>query len=200
MKSLTEREERILLHLQKFKFMTRDQIRSVFELGTVRNANRVLNGMSEYLHRVQNGHQSVYYLSREGRQYVGCEEVVKKSGQIQHCTMRVDYWMYAGRPTDWINEVEGYNTKRTVEVRSDAKYSYGGIVHLVEIDHLQHMRENRAKIKKYAELIPGYAMTLGHFPMLVWVTTTELRRKQLKEACVDVGLACKVFLHHEIRN
>ena len=75
----------------------------------------------------------------------------------------------------------------------------GGIVHLVEIDHLQHMRENREKIKKYGTLIPGYAMSLGHFPVLIWVTTTELRRKQLKEACAGAGLVCKVFLHHEIR-
>lgn len=199
-KVLTERQERILLHLQKFKFMTRDQLRKVFELGTVRNANRVLGEISEYLHRVQNGHQSVYYLSREGRQYVGCEEVVKKSGQVQHCVMRVDMWLLMKRPKDWENEVLGTDKLGKVKVVSDASYSIGGIVHLLEVDHLQHMRENREKIKKYAELIPKYALQKGHFPMLVWVTTTELRKRQLEEACKTAGLVCRVYLYRDIKH
>ncbi|MER2006277.1 MAG: replication-relaxation family protein [Psychrobacillus sp.] len=200
LRMLTERDERILLHLEKFKFMSRDQIRRVFELGTVRNANRVLRELGEYLYRVQDGHQSIYYLNKEGRQYVGSDEIVKKSGQVQHCLMRNDFWLFVNRPKDWLNEVEVSNKKGTVRVVSDAKYSIGGIVHLVEIDHLQHMRENREKIKKYAELLPAYALQMGHFPVLDWVTTTELRKQQLQEACKEKGLVCRVYLHREIKH
>jgi hypothetical protein len=37
---------------------------------------------------------------------------------------------------------------------------------------------------------------LGYFPLLIWVTTTEFRRKQLKELC---PFPCEVYTLDDIR-
>ena len=77
-KQLSDRDEQILLALKKFDFMTRDQINKYFKLGKVRNTNRVLKNLSSYLVSYREGNQSVYYLSKIGREYVECTKVRKR--------------------------------------------------------------------------------------------------------------------------
>ena len=180
-KPLSNREESILLLLQKFDFLTRDQLNKYLRLGTIRNTNRVLNNLSNYLQCVRNGYQSIYYLNREGRIYVGCDKVRKKGGHIEHTVMRNDMWLYQGCPSDWKNEMKIDNKKTSVI--ADAMFNKNGCSHFLEVDHLQTMKENRTKVDRYKELMPNIALQLGHYPVLVWMTTTELRRKQLLEAC-----------------
>jgi hypothetical protein len=47
------------------------------------------------------------------------------------------------------------------------------------------MKENRNKIEKYKGLYEEGSVKekLGYFPPLIWLTTTELRKKQLTTLC-----------------
>lgn len=180
---LSQREEQILLVLKKFDFLTRDQILRYFKLGSVRNTNRVLSELSDYLLTMRDGYQSIYYLSKEGREYVECEKIRKKGGHVQHTIMRNECWLFYNCPPDWRNEIKVSDGKAQIIV--DAMFMSTLQHHFLEVDHLQTMKENKAKISKYLELANNGLITenLGHFPTVIWLTTTELRRKQLVEAC-----------------
>jgi len=195
---LTEREEQILLLLKNFDYMTRDQIRYYFGLKSVRNTNRVLKGLEHFVSSIRDGYQSIYYLNSIGREYVGCDKVRKKTGLVQHTIMRNEFYQYAQCPSDWENEIKVSDGEATVIV--DAMYTKVGVMHFLEVDHLQFMKENRAKIERYKALYETGALEqqLGHFPTLVWLTTTELRRIQLKEACEGLPVA-QVYLYNEIQ-
>ena len=195
-KPLNSREESILLLLQKLDFLTRDQLNRYFKLGTTRNTNRILSQLSAYLQSVRNGYQSIYYLNREGRSYVGCDKIRKKSSNVDHTVMRNDMWMFQGCPSDWKNEVKIESKKASIVV--DAMFSVGGLSYFLEVDHLQTMQENRSKIDKYKELMPSIALQLGHYPVLVWMTTTEFRRKQLLEACAGLP-SMKIYTLDDIK-
>lgn len=198
MKQLSQRQESILLLLKKFDFLTRDQLRYYFGLGKKRNANRVLSGLSDYLMSIRDDQQSIYYLSKLGREYVGCKKIRKKSSNIQHFIMRNEFYFYNSCPSDWRNEIKVSDGKTSVIV--DAMYSRIHTTHFLEVDNLQSMSENRGKIKHYEELLNNGLIIekLGHFPTIVWLTTTELRRMQLKELCEGLPVT-KVFTYEEIR-
>lgn len=198
MKQLSPRQESILLLLKKFDFLTRDQLRYYFGLGQKRNANRVLRDLSDYLMNIRDGQQSIYYLSKLGREYVGCDKIRKKSSNVQHYIMRNEFYFYNSCPSDWKNEIKVSDGSSTVIV--DAIYTKIHTTHFLEVDNLQSMAENRLKIKRYEELLSNglLAEKLGHFPTLVWLTTTELRRIQLKELCGGLPVT-KVFTYDEIK-
>ena len=187
-KRLNQRDENLLLYLKRFDFLTRDQLRHICKLGTIRNTNRVLYELSEHLMSVRDGYQSIYYLSKLGREYVGCEKIRKKGGHVEHTIMRNQLWLYSGCPSDWKNEIKVSDGKTTLV--TDAMYKTSIQTHFLEVDLTQTMNRNREKIKKYLALHQNGLITesLGEFPVLVWLTTTGLRRKQLKEACAELPL------------
>lgn len=199
MKRLDEREERILLLLKKLDFLTRDQINRTFKLGTVRNTNKILHNLSEYLSSIREGYQSIYYLSKQGRDYVDCEKVRKKGGHVQHIVMRNSIWLFNDRPNDWKNEVKVSDGSTSLTV--DAMFTDAwDRKHFLEVDSTQTMKENRNKIQRYKKLYDNglVEQKLGHFPTLVWLTTTEHRRNELKREC-DGLPAVMVFTTNDIK-
>lgn len=194
-KQLSMRDEKILLLLKKFDFLTRDQLNAYFKLGTVRNANYVLRNLSSYLMNIREGYQSIYYLNKEGREYVDCEKIRKKGGQVQHIIMRNQFWLFYKCPQDWKNELKISNGK--VSVVADAMFTQNGFYHFLEVDNLQTMKENRTKIERYKTLMESLVKQFGYYPTLIWLTTTEYRRKQLEKACED--LKVKVYTINDIK-
>lgn len=195
---LSPRDEQILLLLQKFDFMTRDQLNQYFRFGTTRHTNRVLNGLSKYLMQIREGYQTIYYLSKQGKAYVGCGKVRKKGGHVRHTIMRNDMWLFNDRPNDWKNEVKV--SDGSVSVLVDAMFTDAwDRRHFLEIDHTQAMKENRNKIKRYKELYRNGLIEekLGHYPAVVWLTTTEHRRQQLKDECEGLPVVM-VFTTNDI--
>lgn len=192
---LSQRNEQILLLLKKFDFLTRDQLAAYFKLGKICNTNRVLRNLSDYLTCVRDGYQSIYYLNKNGREYVDCEKIRKKGGHVQHVVMRNEIWLHFKCPKDWKNEVKISDEKTSVV--ADAVFTRNGFYHFLEVDNLQSMKENRAKINRYKELLDSLVKQFGYFPTLVWLTTTEHRRKQLESACN--GLNFKVFTINDIQ-
>lgn len=162
-------------------------------LGGERNANRVLKEMSEYLYSFRKD-ENIYYLSKEGRERVGCEKVLKKTAQVEHYLMRNDLYIALGCPADWKSEVK-LEIPAVVSVIADAFFVRSGVYCIIEIDHIQKMTVNREKVKKYRKLLE-----LGVFekpPVFIWMTTTEYRRKELTKLCE--GMDVRVYLKTDFK-
>lgn len=199
MRLLSAREEQILLLLKRFDFMTRDQLNECLQLGTVRNTNRILHNLSAYLMNIREGYQTIYYLSSKGRRYVDCEKVRKKGGHVRHIVMRNEMWLFSNQPKEWKNEVKVSDGSTSIVVDAMFNDSWER-KNFLEVDSTQPMKENRNKIQRYKELLNNGLVEekLGHFPTLVWLTTTEHRREQLKKECEGLQ-AVMVFTINDIK-
>jgi len=176
--------------------MTRDQLQRYFRLGTIRNTNRVLKRLEGYLQSFRDGYSSVYYLSSQGKEEVNCKKIRKKGGHVEHYLMRNQFWLFEGCPSEWRNEVMIDDTKTSLIC--DAMYKSSLQYRFLEVDNQQNMKKNREKVRKYKALMEAGGVThkLGHFPVLVWLTTSVNRKKQLTEACQ--GLPCIIYTLSDI--
>lgn len=199
MKRLNVREEAVLLLLKRFDFMTRDQLNQYFQFGSIRNTNRILHNLADFLSRVREGYQTIYYLNKKGKSYVECEKIRKKGGHVQHIIMRNDMWLFHDRPNDWKNEVK-ISDGHTSLIADSMFTNDWDRKHFLEVDSTQSMKENRNKIKRYKELMNNGLVEekFGHFPTVVWLTTTEHRRKKLKEECEGLPVVM-VFTVNDIK-
>ena len=185
------------MSLKKLDYLNRDQLQRIHKLGKIRNANRVLNGLSDYLSSYRDEFSTVYYLNALGREYVNSDKILKKSQFVNHVIMRNYYYIFAGMPSDWKNEVKISDGQATVI--SDAFFKSKGMSYFLEVDSSQKMKANKSKIEVYKALKKNQALAkhIGHFPMLIWVTTTDLRVKQLTKLCE--GLLVRVYKIDDIR-
>lgn len=108
--------------------------------------------------------------------------------------MRNALFLTLGCPADWRNEIK-LKVGDELTIVADALFKRGGDrLNIVEVDYAQKMAENRLKIEKYKRL-----QSLGVFiikPKFYWVTTTEHRRKQLRE--LSDGMDVEIYLAKEI--
>ena len=148
--------------------------------------------MSEYLHSFRDG-ETIYYLSKEGRERIDCQKVIKKTTTAQHYIMRNALYIGFQCPETWKNELK-MTVKGLATVICDATFIYGDQRYIIEVDHTQKMTANRVKIQKYRKLID--AGVFGNTPpKFVWMTMTEYRRKQLQKLCE--GLDVQIFIISE---
>jgi hypothetical protein len=166
-------------------------------LGKVRNANRVLSDLSPWLSNFREGYESIYFLNKAGREYVGSEKVLRKTQFVNHVIMRNEFYLFAGRPTDWKVEIkvkDGVNS-----VICDALFKANQRFHFLEVDSTQKMSENKVKAESYLAMKKAGTLEnhFRYFPPLIWLTTTELRRKQLEKLCQE--LPCKVYTLGDIK-
>jgi Replication-relaxation len=186
-----QRQEAILSSLAKLDYLTRSQLQVLHDLGSARNASRVMKSLEPFVAKFLDG-EAVYYLTKEGRERTGAKKVRKRTIQARHFIMRNDLYIAFGCPDTWRNEVK-LEVKGVVSIVADALFTQDGRYYIVEVDHQQKMSANKAKIAKYRKMLE-----LGVFkvpPVFVWMTTTEYKRKQLLELCE--GLDVKVFLASE---
>lgn len=185
-KPLTKRQENILLSLKKLDYLNREQLQKIHRLGKVRNTNRILQELSPYLSSYREEYSTIYYLNAAGREYVNSTKIRKKTNFVQHVIMRNDFYIFAGFPSDWENEMKLTDGEFTIIC--DAWFKSKGKYHVLEVDHCQNMKDNRKKIDKYEGLFNNGEMEehLGHFPLLVWLTTTKLKKKTLSELCQNI--------------
>lgn len=175
--------------------MTRDQLGDYFNLGKKRNTNRILQNLSDYLSSYRDGYETIYYLNKAGRSYVGCNKHRRVGSHVKHTIMRNQFWLFYKSPADWKNEVRISDGEYTIV--ADSMFLRNGFQHFLEVDHMQTMKQNREKIKRYRLLMDSLVKQMGYYPTCVWLTTTELRRKQLEDACG--GLKCKVYTIYDIQ-
>jgi hypothetical protein len=183
--------------LKKLDFLNRDQLQKIHRLGKVRNTNRILKELSPYLSNYREEYSTVYYLNKNGREYVNSKKIRKKTSAVNHIIMRNDFYIHSGFPHDWRNEMKLKDDVYTVIC--DAWFKKNGRYHILEVDLNQKMKENRIKMTKYKGLFQNGAVKAfyGYFPTLIWLTTTELKKKQLKDLCE--GLPCEIYTINDIR-
>lgn len=104
--------------------------------------------------------------------------------------MRNELYIRFGQSSTWKNEVK-FGLKGIAEVIADAIFEREGAYHIVEVDHTQKMTKNRSKIEKYRLLRAEMYFNL------IWITTTEYRRKQLKKLCD--GLDVQIFTIQDLK-
>ncbi|MGG4042366.1 replication-relaxation family protein [Bacillus smithii] len=186
-----QRHEAILSSLAKLDYLTRSQLQALHNLGSARNASRVMKSLEPYVTKFLDG-EAVYYLTKEGRERTGAKKVRKRTIQARHFIMRNDLYIALGCPKNWRNEVK-LVVKDVVSIVADALFVKDGRYYIIEVDNQQKMSVNKAKITKYRKMVE-----LGVFktePRFVWITTTEYKRKRLLELCK--GLDAKVYLASE---
>lgn len=167
-------------------------------LGSVRNANRILKEMSSYISGFREEYNStVYFLNKEGREYVNTDKVRRKNKFVNHYLMRNDFYIYMGFPHDWENEIKIGDG--TFTIVCDSYFKKDGKYHFLEVDSTQKMNINKKKIDQYKGLMREgkIAKHLGYFPKVMWLTVTELRRKQLTLLCK--GLPYGIYTIDDIR-
>jgi Replication-relaxation len=194
---LTARQEKILLSLKKLDYLDRSQLQRLHNLGGVRNANKVLRSLAPWVHSYREGYDTIYYLNALGRDAVGSQKVLKKTQFVNHVIMRNEFYIYAGRPTDWKAEVKIKDGQLTVIC--DAMFKGRNKYHFLEVDCTQKMVQNKVKAQSYHEMYlrKNIEKKLSHFPPLIWLTTSHVRKKQLEKLCE--GMPCHVYLLTEIQ-
>lgn len=125
------------------------------------------------------------------------EKIRKKTNFVNHVIMRNQFYIYAEFPSEWKNEME--LSDGNIKIICDAWFKSNGKNHILEVDSQQPMKENRNKIERYRRLYSNGLMAkqLGHIPPLIWVTTTELRKRKLAELCK--GLPYGVYTINDIK-
>lgn len=168
-------------------------------LGKTRNTNRILSELSDYVQTFREGYDTVYYLSSAGKDYTQAKRAVRRTQYSTHTIMRNQFYIYTGMPTEWKTEVkisDGVDSKIC-----DAWFRMGDYFHILEVDNSQRMSENKNKLKAYSSMNKRGAITkhFGYFPPIIWLTTTELRRKQLTKMCEEFELSHQVFTIEDIK-
>lgn len=190
-----ERQLKILNSLDKLGYASRSQIQEMHDLKSTRNANRILKDMEEFLN-VQKHIENVYYLNKKGRELIGSETKRTKSMQIEHHLMRTDMYIYFECPKKWDIEYQGLKEI----LIPDAFFLTDSLWRFLEVDNLQKMSNNVDKFKRYKKLkgMNIIQKKLGHFPTLVWYTTTELRREQLIKLANKYDVFCEVYTKKDL--
>jgi hypothetical protein len=151
--------------LKKLDFLNRDQIGVIHRLGKKQNINRVLRELSPYLASFrENEAPNVYFLNKEGREYVNSQKERKKNKFVNHVLMRNDFYIFSGYPHDWRNEIKFSDDQYTIIC--DALFKKDGKYHFLEVDSLQKMKANRSKIANYKGLFANKTIHehFGYYP------------------------------------
>lgn len=191
---LTERQMRILYALSSLQALSRSQIQHMFDLGSKRNANRILSGIREYTHTKRIG-EDVYYLNKKGAEMVGGETTIRRNSPLEHIVMRNDIYIFYHYPKDWKTEprTRWREGGKEYSVVSDARFTYHGQMYFLEVDIQQKMVENKRKVEKYAYLFRFIQRQQIGEPVLLWYTVSEVKKKQLEKWCKEYGVACEVM-------
>lgn len=193
---MNQRQQAILISLKTHHFLNRDQLIQLHDLKSIRNANRIFLDMKIYLSSFKEGKETIYYLSKEGREMVGCDRVRKKTPQVKHFIMRNQFYIFAKCPGEWKIE-----QKIGGQLICDAAFYQSGKWHFVEVDNNATMTANKAKIEKYKKLYESKMFQnhkeYGYFPLILWITTNDYRQKKLLELCK--GIPSNVFTIEDIK-
>jgi hypothetical protein len=171
-------------------YMTTSQIQRYHNLGSVRNAQRILKDLSPYLCQVKLS-ENAHYLSKRGREWVEKPKTWVYTTHIEHHLLRSEMFVKEN-PLNWISEY-----KVDEELIADALYKRknGQRVYL-EIDRTQKMKNNAEKIEKYAEHKADYKKQ--EFPLVVFVTETEYRFNKLRGLLADHRLKSEVYMTKDL--
>lgn len=189
----------VLTDFDKLNFLTTSQVQKLYygtpyDMKNHRNVHRILSDMKkEGLINAKRIHENVYFITRKGQSEIGSKSrIIPISRNLEHYLMRNDVYIHF-KPEFWSTEkrVEFYNKV----IIPDAIFKKGTTHYVLEVDFTQDMIDNKKKIQLYKEFKESKQYKV--FPILLFITTTEYRQKQLK-AWLD-GIKSEVLLYNDIR-
>lgn len=181
--------------MKKLDYLTTSQLQQIHGLKSLRNAQKVIKGMEQYLSVMRDG-ENIYYLNAEGRAMVDCQKIRKSTGNVRHFIMRNGIYIRYGKPATWRNEIKitskGATKKDTVVNVADALFKRDNVWHIVEVDNEQRWQNNGRKMANYRELVKRG--TFGEKPPLfIWVTALESRKAKLTKLCEGLNVVVYTF-------
>ncbi|MEE3950783.1 hypothetical protein [Peribacillus frigoritolerans] len=197
MKSFTQqRIENLLTTIDQLSMTKIRHLQQIHDLKSYSNACRVIKQLGPYINETMFNKEKVIYLNKEGRELIGSKKEVKKNMLIEHTLLCNEAYLYFNCPLDWKTEYV-IETKETVpssfgiqfkgmslsnkkKVVSDASFSRNGYVHLIEVDNIRGMADNKNKIESYVDIFPEVKNRLGLIPTLFIFTSTEDRRRKFQ--------------------
>ncbi|CAN7407839.1 hypothetical protein LJR015_003996 [Peribacillus frigoritolerans] len=197
MKSFTQqRIENLLTTIDQLGMTKIRHLQQIHDLKSYSNACRVIKQLGPYINETMFNKEKVIYLNKEGRELIGSKKEVKKNMLIEHTLLCNEAYLYFNCPLDWKTEYV-IETKETVpssfgiqfkgmslsnkkKVVSDASFSRNGYVHLIEVDNIRGMADNKNKIESYVDIFPEVKNRLGLIPTLFIFTSTEDRRRKFQ--------------------
>ncbi|PFK07885.1 replication-relaxation family protein [Bacillus cereus] len=190
------RQIEILSSLNKLEFASRRQLQAIHCLGSIRNANRILKDLRQYCHVTSHNREYVYYLNKKGMALLGIQtKERKKKHQLEHILLRNEAWMWLDFP-DWKTEqvvtLRYQGEEKTIV--PDAFFIKDNVPYFVEIDRLQHMKENEKKIQYYAYLTKIYQKQQNKVPILLFFTISDCREKKLESEAIKYGVYVQTYL------
>jgi Replication-relaxation len=194
LEKLTGRQMNILYSLNSLGALSRSQIQYMFDLGSKRNANRVLQSICNYVNR-KALKEYVYYLNKRGAEMIGGQVTVTGNSPLEHIVMRNDIYIFYHYPRDWKAEAKTRWKEggKEYSVVSDARFTYHEQTYFLEVDIQQKMAENKRKVEKYAYLFRFIQRQQIGEPILLWYTVSEVKKKQLEKWCKEYGVQCEVL-------
>jgi len=187
-----------LLSLETYGFLSTSQMQKIHDLGSYRNACRVLKNLSEYMN-IKRLTENVYYLNRKGREYIGSDQKsLTANMQISHILMRNEMLIYM-KPKRWQIEQPVIDGNGKVLVKPDALFEMEKWM-FIEIDNTQQLIVNKRKIEKYAEIKRSNILhnSLGYFPQLIFLTKSDKRKERLVKMCREHQVRHMVYLLDDI--
>jgi hypothetical protein len=198
-----ERTELLLKTIDQLGVTTVRQLQRIHDLGSYRNACRIVSQLEPYLH-VTRGREKIFYLNKEGRELIGSDKEVKKSMQIEHKLLTNEAYIYFGCPSDWRTEYkleyEEEITDIIIKIGSGKSVMKKVVIadayfdgNIIEIDNTRHMKDNMKKIMNYREIFQLKKIN----PRLYFFTTTSHRKQKLEKWLA--GMDHQVLTFDEIK-
>lgn len=206
-----ERIETLLTTIDTLGMVTAEQLRSLHDMKSLRNSYFILKKLEPYTQSMFVNRRKVYYLNKEGRNFIASTKEVKKNQNVGHTLKRNDVYIYLNKPLDWENEkvfefrehekaskldivIKGLNISSKKRVVADASFTRNGYTYCVEIDNELDMSRNQRKIQSYVELFPHLKN-----PRLLIFTTTLNRKIKFEKWLFSLKLGGEVKTYSEIK-
>ncbi|MDR4329267.1 replication-relaxation family protein [Bacillus pseudomycoides] len=194
------RQIEILSSLSKLEFASRRQLQAIHCLGSIRNANRILKDLRQYCHVTSHNREFVYYLNKKGLALLGIEaKERKKKHQLEHILLRNESWMWLGFPkwkTEQVITFRYQGEEKTII--PDAFFTRDNVPHFVEIDRLQHMKENEKKLCNYGYLTKIYQKQQNIVPVILFFTISDFREKKLESDAIKYSVYVQTYLLKDV--
>lgn len=185
-------------------------LRGIHDLKSYRNACFALKKLEPYTSTTFFNKEKVYYLNKCGRSLIGSDKDVKKTSNLEHTLLRNNVYLHLNCPIDWCNEsvleyeveqansygiiMKGLSVATKCKMVADAVYTRNGYTHIVEIDNVRDMKDNRKKLQSYVDCFK-YIDT----PRLEIFTTTLDRKRKFEKWLIDFKLRGEVIIFNSIK-
>lgn len=176
--------------------MSRSQLQEIFQLGSNRNASRVMKQLEPYVSAMRRADDSIYFLNKTGRERVGSEKIITKSTPYHHILLRNDIYCHY-KPLMWKNE---YEIKiKDFHIISDAVFMLKDKHFLLEVDNEQKMSVNKEKLDNYFRFMESgiwQKSNKGTFPTILFYVLSDYRKARLEEC--NPGIPLKVLTKKDL--